>query len=89
MLLCSESMVSGGLPRVLAALVPPPVLARRRALWHGRGATRGYDMTNSVAAGLGALILAALALNFWLGLDAHIFLARRFVDLTNAIAFWR
>ncbi|SFP56738.1 hypothetical protein [Tranquillimonas alkanivorans] len=46
-------------------------------------------MTNSVAAGLGALILAALALNFWLGLDAHIFLARRFVDLTNAIAFWR
>ena len=46
-------------------------------------------MSNSIAIGLGVLILGGLALNAWLEADAHIFLARRFLDLVHWAAFWR
>ncbi|WP_164870793.1 hypothetical protein [Mesobaculum littorinae] len=46
-------------------------------------------MTNSIALGLGLAILVALGINFWFGFDAHIFLAKQFVDLIQVMAFWR
>ncbi|MDJ1007260.1 MAG: hypothetical protein QNJ13_05485 [Paracoccaceae bacterium] len=46
-------------------------------------------MTNQIAIGLGLLILGFLGLSFALGLDWHIFLARRFIDLVDVVAFWR
>ncbi len=46
-------------------------------------------MTNQVAIGLVLLIVAALGANFWLGLDAHIFLGKKFVDFIEWLAFWR
>ena len=46
-------------------------------------------MTNAVAIGLGLAILAFLGLSIGLGLDWHIFLARRFLDLVDALTLWR
>lgn len=46
-------------------------------------------MTNQVAFGLGLMILVFLGLSIWLGLDWHIFLAKRFIDLIDVLAFWR
>ncbi|TCO70579.1 hypothetical protein [Rhodovulum euryhalinum] len=47
-------------------------------------------MTNRVAIALLGLILAALAADLTLnGSDATLFLARKFLDLTDYIAFWR
>lgn len=46
-------------------------------------------MTNTVAIGIGLLILAFLAISIGLGLDWHIFLARRFVDLIDLLTVWR
>ncbi|MEL7105515.1 MAG: hypothetical protein AAGM21_06325 [Pseudomonadota bacterium] len=46
-------------------------------------------MTNSVAIGIGLFILAFLGLSIGLGLDWHIFLARRFVDLIDLLTVWR
>ena len=46
-------------------------------------------MTNRIALGLGLFLLALLALSFALGLDWHIFLGRKFLDLIRLIAFWR
>lgn len=46
-------------------------------------------MTNSVAIGIGLFILAFLAVSIGLGLDWHIFLARRFVDLIDLLTVWR
>ena len=46
-------------------------------------------MTNTVASGSGLLILAFLAISIGLGLDWHIFLARRFVDLIDLLTVWR
>ena len=46
-------------------------------------------MTNRIAIGLGLFIIGFLALNFALGLEWHIFLGRKFLDLVRAIAFWR
>jgi len=46
-------------------------------------------MTNQIAFGLGLVILAFLGLSSWLGLDWHIFLARRFLDLVEWMTFWR
>ncbi|MEM9709126.1 MAG: hypothetical protein AAF871_10065 [Pseudomonadota bacterium] len=46
-------------------------------------------MTNKTAIGLGLFILIFLAVSILTGLDWHIFLARRFVDLVDYVAFWR
>ncbi|MGR3757201.1 MAG: hypothetical protein ACU0AT_08255 [Tranquillimonas sp.] len=46
-------------------------------------------MTDRIALGLAAVILALLGLDLWLGLDAHLFLAREFVALIDRLAFWR
>ena len=46
-------------------------------------------MTNRIALGLGAVILGFLALNYALGLEGHIFLGRKFLELIRLVAFWR
>ena len=46
-------------------------------------------MTNAVAIGLGLAIVSFLGLSIGLGLDWHIFLARRFLDLVDVLTFWR
>lgn len=47
-------------------------------------------MTNSIAIGLGVLILSALALDAYLyGSDHLIFLSRRLLELIEWLAFWR
>ena len=46
-------------------------------------------MTNRIAVWLGLVLLVLIALNFALGLEWHIYLGRRFLDLVRAIAFWR
>ena len=46
-------------------------------------------MTNRIAVGLGLVLIGLLALNFVLGLEWHIFLGRKFLDLVRLIAFWR
>jgi hypothetical protein len=46
-------------------------------------------MTNRIALGIGLFICAAFALSFVLGLDWHIYLGRKFMDLIRLIAFWR
>ena len=47
------------------------------------------SMTNRIAFGLGLFVVLALALSFVLGLDWHIFLGRKFLDLIRLIAIWR
>ncbi len=46
-------------------------------------------MTNRIALWLGIVIVALVALNFALGLEVHVFLARKFIGLLEWIAFWR
>ena len=46
-------------------------------------------MTNRIALGLGLVILAFLALDFALGLEWHIFLGKKFLELVRNLAFWR
>ena len=46
-------------------------------------------MTNVVAYWIAGIILAVLVANFALGLDLHVFLGRRFLDLVQWVAFWR
>ncbi len=46
-------------------------------------------MTNRLAIILGAVVLFALALNFYFGWEHHIFLARKLMDLIEYLAFWR
>lgn len=46
-------------------------------------------MTNQIAIGLGLVIVAFLGVSIGFGLDWHIFLARRFLDLVDVLAFWR
>ncbi len=46
-------------------------------------------MTNRIALGLGLFLVAFFALNFALGLDWHIYLGRKFLELIRALAFWR
>ncbi len=46
-------------------------------------------MTNKLAIVLGTLIVALLVANFAFGWEGHLFLARKFVDLTEYLAFWR
>ncbi|HKL55668.1 MAG: hypothetical protein ACX93P_05720 [Roseovarius sp.] len=47
-------------------------------------------MTNPIAIALGALILAGLAVDFWVyDWSATIFLARKLSDLIEWLAFWR
>lgn len=46
-------------------------------------------MTNRIAIGLGLTILAFLATSIGLGLDWHIYLARRFLDLVDLLTIWR
>ena len=45
-------------------------------------------MTNRIALWLGVVIVALIALNFALGLEAHVFLARKFFGVLEWIAFW-
>jgi len=46
-------------------------------------------MTNQVAIGLGLVIIGFLGLSIGLGVDWHIYLARRFLDLVDLLAVWR
>ncbi|WP_226782580.1 hypothetical protein [Oceaniglobus trochenteri] len=46
-------------------------------------------MTNGIAIGLGALILALIGLDIWLDAGMIVFLGRKFVDLVQHVAFWR
>ena len=46
-------------------------------------------MTNRIAVGLGLVLFGLIALNFALGLEWHIYLGRKFLDLVRLIAFWR
>ena len=46
-------------------------------------------MTNRVAYWIAGVILLALIVNFAAGLDAHVFLGRRFLHLVQWMAFWR
>jgi hypothetical protein len=46
-------------------------------------------MTNPFALGLGLVLAALIALNFVLGLEAHVFLGRKLLDLIWLLAFWR
>jgi len=46
-------------------------------------------MTNRIALGVGLFLCAFFALSFVLGLEWHIFLGRKFMDLIRLIAFWR
>ena len=46
-------------------------------------------MTNRIALGIGLFLCVFLALNFALGLEWHIYLGRKFMDLIRLIAFWR
>jgi hypothetical protein len=46
-------------------------------------------MTNRIALGLGLFLAVALAVNYALGLEGHIFIGRKFIDLVRLIAFWR
>lgn len=48
-----------------------------------------HVMTNSIAIGLGLFIIAAFAVNFAMGWDGHIFLARKLADAIEWLAFWR
>ena len=46
-------------------------------------------MTNRIALWLGLVLVALAALNFALGLEWHVTLGRKFLDLIRLIAFWR
>ena len=46
-------------------------------------------MTNRIALGLGAFILAFLALDYALGLGWGVFLGSKFLELIRLVAFWR
>jgi hypothetical protein len=46
-------------------------------------------MTNRIALGLGAFILAFLALDYALDLGWGVFLGRKFLELIRLVAFWR
>jgi hypothetical protein len=46
-------------------------------------------MTNQLALILGALLLIAVALDLVTGFGASLFLARKFVELLQWVAFWR
>ena len=46
-------------------------------------------MTNRVALGIGLFLLVLFALNFVLGLNWHIFLGRKFLELIRLVAVWR
>ncbi|GAB4386105.1 hypothetical protein [Albidovulum sp.] len=47
-------------------------------------------MTNRIAAALAALILIGLVADlFWFDLAGTLFLARKFADLVEYLAFWR
>jgi hypothetical protein len=46
-------------------------------------------MTNSLAVILAVLIVGALALDLAMGWGLSLFLARRFADLVEWMAFWR
>ena len=46
-------------------------------------------MTNRIALGIGIFLGVLLALDFVLGLGIFLFLARKFLDLIQALAVWR
>lgn len=46
-------------------------------------------MTNSIALGLGLLILGLIGLDLYAESGALLFLGRKFVDLIQYMAFWR
>lgn len=46
-------------------------------------------MTNRIAVYLGLFIVVLVIMNFALGLEAHIFLGRKLIELTDWLAFWR
>ena len=46
-------------------------------------------MTDKLALYIGLVIGALLIVNFAFGLDVHIFLGRKLIELTHWLAFWR
>lgn len=46
-------------------------------------------MTNRIALGIGIVLSVVLALDYVLGLGMSLFLARKFLDLIQAVAVWR
>ncbi len=46
-------------------------------------------MTNRIALGIAIVLGVVLALDYVLGLGIAVFLARRFLDLIQALAVWR
>ena len=68
---------TAALALTLTLFPPAPILVIRPA------------MTNRIALGLAAVILAFLALDYALGLGWSVFLGRKFLELIRLIAFWR
>ncbi|WP_164512290.1 hypothetical protein [Oceaniglobus ichthyenteri] len=46
-------------------------------------------MTNSIAIGLGFLILGLIGLDLWLDSGMIVYLGQKFVGLIDYLAFWR
>ena len=46
-------------------------------------------MTNRIALGIGIVLGVILALDYVLGLGIALFIARKFLDLIQALAVWR
>ena len=46
-------------------------------------------MTNRIALGIGIVLALVLALDYVLGLGIALYLARKFLDLIQALAVWR
>ena len=46
-------------------------------------------MTNRIALGIGIVLGVVLALDYVLGLGISLYLARKFLDLIQALAVWR
>jgi len=46
-------------------------------------------MTNKIALGLGFVVIAFLAVDYALGFGFGLFLAKKMVELINALAIWR
>ena len=46
-------------------------------------------MSNRAAVWIGLLVILAVAADLWFQTGAVLFLTRKFVDLTEYIAFWR
>ena len=76
MLALTDFLPKGGFPPAFRWNIAHPFAIRRA-------------MTNRIALWIGLVLLALAAVNFALGLEWHLSLGRRFLDLIRLIAFWR